>query len=72
MTKLRELRDEVELWNHNFWTKHNKRFYEERQEYVEKFRKTADQAMTADEMSVFYKDFLDRNWRLHFYFNLSW
>lgn len=70
--KLRELRDEVETWNDSFWTKHNKRFYEERQEYVEKFRKTADQAMTADEMSVFYKEFLDKNWRLHFYYNLSW
>jgi apoptogenic protein 1 len=28
--------------------------------------------MTADEMSVFYKKFLDSNWRLHCLYNVSW
>lgn len=66
------MRNEVEQWNHNFWAKHNKRFYEERAAYVDANKKTAEQALTADEMSVFYKEFLDKNWRLHFYYNLSW
>lgn len=70
--KLRLMQNDVESWNHNFWTKHNKRFYEERQAFTEANRKAADQALSADEMSVFYKEFLDKNWRLHFYYNLSW
>lgn len=70
--KLRDLRNEVENWNHTFWTRHNKRFFDERLAFVETNRKSVEQAMTADEMSVFYKEFLDKNWRLHFYYNLSW
>ena len=70
--KLRQLQNEVEAWNHTFWARHNKRFYEERKAYMEANKKGDDQALTADEMSVFYKEFLDKNWRLHFYYNMSW
>lgn len=71
--RLRELQDEVQNWNQNFWAKHNHRFYEERKAFVKANKKGEEQqTLSADEMSVFYKEFLDKNWRLHFYYNLSW
>lgn len=30
------------------------------------------QNLTADEMSVFYKAFLDKNWKLHLNYNKEW
>lgn len=29
-------------------------------------------SVTADEMSVFYKKFLDKNWKNHIDYNISW
>lgn len=29
-------------------------------------------SLTADEMSVFYKAFLDRNWKAHLNYNKEW
>lgn len=28
--------------------------------------------ISSDKMSEFYKMFLDKNWSLHFYYNISW
>jgi hypothetical protein len=28
--------------------------------------------LTADEMSVFYKTFLDKNWKVHVQYNAEW
>lgn len=33
---------------------------------------TDKQNLTADEMSVFYKAFLDKNWKLHLNYNVEW
>ncbi|KAJ2952476.1 hypothetical protein O0L34_g6787 [Tuta absoluta] len=70
--RYRELRLEVQEWNQNFWTKHNSRFFQEREEYLKKNLPEDRQNLTADEMSVFYKAFLDRNWKTHINYNIEW
>uniref|UniRef100_A0A2A4JI94 Apoptogenic protein 1, mitochondrial n=1 Tax=Heliothis virescens TaxID=7102 RepID=A0A2A4JI94_HELVI len=68
----REMRTEVQEWNQKFWEKHNSRFYQEREEYVKNNMPADKQNLTADEMSVFYKAFLDKNWKLHLKYNSEW
>ncbi|KAL0893526.1 hypothetical protein ABMA27_013722 [Loxostege sticticalis] len=68
----RELRTEVQSWNHKFWTQHNSRFFQEREEYLKKNLPEGKQNLTADEMSVFYKAFLDKNWKAHIAYNKEW
>lgn len=71
--ELRCRRVEVEEWNQAFWSRHNRRFVDEKEAFVQAHRALGDSApMTADTMSVFYKEFLDKNWRTHFLYNVSW
>ncbi|XP_047361789.1 COA8 family protein CG14806, mitochondrial [Vespa velutina] len=70
--KYREAREDIQLWNQTFWTKHNKSFVQERNKFQETLKAQGKTSLTADEMSVFYKYFLDKNWRLHFDYNILW
>ncbi|XP_063360081.1 COA8 family protein CG14806, mitochondrial [Cydia amplana] len=70
--RYRELRMDIQKWNHNFWTQHNSRFFQEREDYLEKNLPEGKQNLTADEMSVFYKAFLDKNWKTHISYNIEW
>ncbi|XP_075151886.1 cytochrome c oxidase assembly factor 8 [Haematobia irritans] len=70
--KLRLKRIEVEEWNHFFWLRHNKRFYDEKQDFVRLHNMAGIQELSADKMSEFYKSFLDKNRRLHILYNFSW
>lgn len=70
--RLRMRRGEVHDWVDKFWRNHNKRFLVEKDQFVAK-HKTADQeTVSADKMSEFYKAFLDKNFKVHVYFNISW
>ncbi|XP_013199447.1 COA8 family protein CG14806, mitochondrial [Amyelois transitella] len=70
--RYREMRSEVQDWNQEFWTRHNSRFFQEREEYLKKNLPEGKQNLTADEMSVFYKSFLDKNWKTHIAYNKEW
>ncbi|XP_076749013.1 cytochrome c oxidase assembly factor 8 [Xylocopa sonorina] len=70
--KYRKAREDTQNWNHNFWTKHNISFIEERKQFQENLKSKGKTSITADDMSVFYKDFLDKNWHNHFNYNISW
>ncbi|XP_075970042.1 cytochrome c oxidase assembly factor 8 [Anticarsia gemmatalis] len=70
--RYRQMRSEVQEWNHKFWAQHNSRFYQEREEYVKTHTPADKQNLSADEMSVFYKAFLDKNWKLHINYNMEW
>ncbi|XP_048585745.1 COA8 family protein CBG23705, mitochondrial isoform X2 [Nematostella vectensis] len=60
----RMMKEFVHSWHHDFWTRHNKNFNESKKKFLEgKEKKSSKQA--ADELSVFYKDFLDKNYQLH-------
>ncbi|KAK3714376.1 hypothetical protein QZH41_020617, partial [Actinostola sp. cb2023] len=61
-------------WQHTFWTEHNESFNESKKKFLEE-RKNAENESDkqfADELSVFYKDFLDKNYSLHKTFLWEW
>nr|CAD7267507.1 unnamed protein product [Timema shepardi] len=70
-------REETAKWNELFWSKHNTSFFKERKAFMEA-RSPADMSpsgtttVSADEMSVFYKAFLDKNWKIHLDYNIEW
>ncbi|XP_011303338.1 apoptogenic protein 1, mitochondrial [Fopius arisanus] len=68
----REARESTHEWNHKFWSEHNARFISERKEFQNKLKAEGKESVTADEMSVFYKQFLDNNWKNHVNYNYSW
>ncbi|EDW78348.2 uncharacterized protein Dwil_GK19240 [Drosophila willistoni] len=72
--KLRLKQLEVEAWNIDFWTRHNKRFYDEKADFIRLHKINVNETddTYADRMSVFYKTFLDKNRRLHIMYNISW
>ncbi|KAL0103339.1 hypothetical protein PUN28_017549 [Cardiocondyla obscurior] len=69
--RYRELRKEAQQWNQIFWSKHNTNFTEERKRFQQMLKEQGKEA-TADDMSVFYKKFLDKNWQSHFNYNIAW
>ncbi|XP_017054720.1 COA8 family protein CG14806, mitochondrial [Drosophila ficusphila] len=69
---LRLKRIDVEAWNTDFWTRHNKRFYEEKEDFIRLHKEKGNTEVSPDQMSHFYKTFLDKNWRIHMMYNLSW
>ncbi|XP_052856307.1 COA8 family protein CG14806, mitochondrial [Drosophila gunungcola] len=69
---LRLKRIEVEAWNTDFWTRHNKRFLREKEDFMRLHKESGTEDVSADQMSHFYKAFLDKNWRIHMMYNLSW
>lgn len=73
--EFRVMREEVQKWNEVFWSKHNTCFIREREEFAASITKkgsTETVTPTAEEMSIFYKDFLDKNWKLHLTYNFEW
>lgn len=65
--RLRQL--EVESWVQAFWAHHNSAFKAEKLKFTEKHK---DLSVDNDKWSEFYKNFLDKNWQTHFYFNIAW
>ncbi|XP_014100594.1 COA8 family protein CG14806, mitochondrial-like [Bactrocera oleae] len=70
--RLRQRQEEAEKWNHDFWSNHNKNFYQEREEYVKSHGAAKNGDVSADKMSEFYKAFLDKNKNTHLCYNFSW
>ncbi|XP_063975319.1 cytochrome c oxidase assembly factor 8 [Diachasmimorpha longicaudata] len=70
--KFRETREATQEWNHKFWSAHNARFIAERKEFQNQLKAEGKESVTADEMSVFYKKFLDSNWETHVKYNYLW
>ncbi|XP_034949537.1 COA8 family protein CG14806, mitochondrial [Chelonus insularis] len=67
----REMREDTQNWNQQFWSEHNSRFITERKQFQKGLNKN-DGSITADQMSIFYKSFLDKNWKTHLNYNISW
>lgn len=70
--RLRLMQEEVEKWNHEFWSNHNKSFYQEREEFIKTLEAENNGEVSADKMSEFYKTFLDKNRKNHLRYNFSW
>ncbi|XP_062974187.1 cytochrome c oxidase assembly factor 8 [Elgaria multicarinata webbii] len=80
--RLRELRQETQVWNQQFWANQNISFRKEKEEFVcsrlkakgvqlrdERGRKAT---LNAEEMAEFYKDFLNKNFKKHICYNRDW
>ncbi|KAG9275268.1 cytochrome c oxidase assembly factor 8 [Astyanax mexicanus] len=80
--RLRHLRQETEDWNHEFWKHQNVTFSKEKEEYVQSQLKAKGltardengrrRTLSSEEMAVFYKYFLDRNYKNHESYNKEW
>ena len=76
--KLRVLREDTLEFHQKFWTQHNTDFTKGRQEFVKKLLKEKypndknKSTVSANEMSVFYKSFLNSRWKSHLNFFLEW
>ncbi|XP_034176140.1 cytochrome c oxidase assembly factor 8 [Osmia lignaria lignaria] len=70
--KYREAREDTQLWNEHFWKKHNTSFIQERKQFQKDLKAQGKESITADDMSVFYKEFLDKNWQTHLNYNIAW
>ena len=76
--KLRLLREQTQVFNQKFWTDHNEEFTKKREEFIAKILKERypgepnKKTLTAEEMSEYYKDFLDAKWKSHLNYNLEW
>ena len=70
--RLRLLRVDTQDWSQRFWAAHNEEFNRRRKEFVEGNQKPDKTSLTAEEMSGFYKEFLDGKWRDHIEYNKEW
>ncbi|XP_076604315.1 cytochrome c oxidase assembly factor 8 [Chaetodon auriga] len=80
--RLRQLRQETEDWNHEFWTKQNITFSKEKHAFIvshlsAKGLTVRDEqgrrrSLSSEEMAVFYKSFLDKNRKRHANYNKEW
>ncbi|XP_030211931.1 cytochrome c oxidase assembly factor 8 isoform X2 [Gadus morhua] len=80
--RLRRLRQQTEVWNHEFWAYQNVAFNKEKDEYVSSQLKARglegrDQqgrkhTLGSEEMALFYKSFLDTNRTRHANYNKEW
>ncbi|XP_039740268.1 cytochrome c oxidase assembly factor 8 isoform X2 [Pteropus medius] len=77
--KLRELRQETQEWNQQFWANQNVTFLKEKEEFIHSrlkakglgLRAESGQKATlnAEEMADFYKEFLSKNFQKHMDYN---
>ncbi|TKC44431.1 hypothetical protein EI555_012991 [Monodon monoceros] len=80
--KLRELRQETQEWNQQFWANQNLTFLKEKEKFIDsrlkakglELRAESGQKATlnAEEMADFYKEFLSKNFQKHMYYNRDW
>ncbi|XP_062378558.1 cytochrome c oxidase assembly factor 8 isoform X1 [Sardina pilchardus] len=80
--RLRHLRQETEDWNHQFWANQNITFNKQKDDYVltqlqakgqtERDEKGKPRTLSSEEMAVFYKHFLDKNFKRHADYNREW
>ncbi|XP_033736198.1 cytochrome c oxidase assembly factor 8-like [Pecten maximus] len=74
----RSQRQETQDWNQEFWSDHNTKFYKMKEDFLkrrleEKHKAGIDsETLSAEEMSVFYKEFLDNNYNMHRKYNREW
>ncbi|CAG8470792.1 4106_t:CDS:10 [Ambispora leptoticha] len=65
-------RERVDQLNHQFWTINNKLFIDEKQEYEDQIKLKTGRKPTPAEMSIFYKDFLDKAYDRQMAYNKQW
>ncbi|CAG9760571.1 unnamed protein product [Ceutorhynchus assimilis] len=70
--KYRNTADATQKWNQEFWQKHNTNFLREKEVYIKKHTSESKPHLNADEMSEFYRSFLNNYWQTHVAYNFEW
>lgn len=76
--RLRELRQETQKFNQDWWVKHNTEFKRERADFIKNILETKYPSQTdkttlsADEMSIFYREFMNKQRKNHLEYNKEW
>ncbi|XP_019406701.1 PREDICTED: apoptogenic protein 1, mitochondrial [Crocodylus porosus] len=80
--RLREFRQETQMWNQQFWANQNVSFQQGKEEFIysrlkAKGLQTRDETghkitLNAEEMAEFYKEFLSKNFKKHMCYNRDW
>ncbi|PIO76420.1 tRNA-guanine transglycosylase [Teladorsagia circumcincta] len=70
----REAREELNRWSSSFWEKHNTLFDKKKSEFVQKRKKEIGriEQISANDLSVFYKEFLDLEHANLMAYNKEW
>lgn len=71
----REQQQELNTWHQDFWEKQNEKFSKSKKAYLQlrpRNLKTDSNKELADELSKFYRDFLDGNYRVHSQYLRAW
>ncbi|KAK6015766.1 transcription initiation factor IIF, beta subunit [Ostertagia ostertagi] len=70
----REAREELNRWNSSFWERHNTLFDRRKSEFVQKRKKEIGriEQISANDLSVFYKEFLDLEHANLMAYNKEW
>lgn len=67
--------DKLQEWNNQYWSLNNEIFKRDKQEYIKKkFGDTIsdEEALSHDQLALFYKNFLDKNRQKHIEYNKTW
>jgi len=76
--RLRSLRQETQKFNQDWWTEHNREFKQGRENFIKNILETKypdepdKSTLSADEMSQFYREFMNRQWKGHVEYNKEW
>jgi len=74
----RQRRMEVLEWNREFWSNHNERFFKEKDLFIKENSIDKEgttnkkKSLSPEEMSVFYRQFLNENRAAHLQYNKEW
>lgn len=71
----REQQQELNTWNQNFWGKQNEKFNKSKKAFLQlrpRNLETDTNKELADELSKFYRDFLDGNYNVHSQYLRDW
>ncbi|KAH1000124.1 hypothetical protein HUJ04_000052 [Dendroctonus ponderosae] len=70
--RFRQAADATQEWNQAFWAAHNGSFLLKKAQFVKERTCEAKPQLNADEMSEFYREFLNANWQNHVKYNFEW
>ncbi|XP_025103692.1 APOPT family protein Y39B6A.34, mitochondrial-like [Pomacea canaliculata] len=60
-------------WNQEFWYKHNTKFFKEKDDFVKNIEQNkGESSISLEDLSKFYKTFLDENRKTHLNYNREW
>ena len=69
--QLRRMQSELQEWNQSYWEDHNCLFNEQKAAFMEQESRSRDRtSLSHDELSVFYKRFLDENRAKHMRYSM--